>query len=69
MIDNMIEQIPAYLVAVQSTAVGFWNENEGAEKYDTDLAKKATKIGHNILARHGRLIPLERQDACGSGGG
>ena len=41
MIDDMIEQIPSYMVKVQSTTSEFWRNVAGAEEYDAKLTKKA----------------------------
>ena len=42
-IDDMIQEIPRYLALVQGTGEPFWNQVEGASKYDADLAKKAVE--------------------------
>jgi hypothetical protein len=35
--------IHAYMAQVQSTGQSYWNDVEGAEKYDKDFANKVTK--------------------------
>jgi len=42
-IEDMINQIPAYLAQVKNTGQSFWNGVEGSAKYDKEIAKKAMK--------------------------
>jgi hypothetical protein len=42
-IEEMVNEIPAYMAKVASTNEMFWNTVEGAEEYDEDLAAKAVE--------------------------
>ncbi len=49
-IEEMVNEIPAYMAKVASTNEMFWNTVEGAEEYDEDLAAKAVQdpVKYNI---------------------
>jgi len=39
-IQDLIDEIPQYRAAIDSTSKSFWSDVEGAAKYDADLNKK-----------------------------
>ena len=41
--QDLIDEIPKYRAAINSTSQRFWSSVDGAEKYDLDLMKKKEK--------------------------
>ena len=42
-IQDLIDEIPKYRAAINSTSASFWSSFDGAETYDLDLMKKKEK--------------------------
>lgn len=59
-IGPLISEIPRYLALVQATGEPFWNQVEGASKYDTNLAKKAAKDPTAYSGKTWKDDPIEK---------
>ena len=59
-VDDMIEQIPSYMVKVQSTTSKFWKNVAGAEKHNAKLAKKAADGPEKYGSATWKTDPIEQ---------
>lgn len=50
-LDDMIDELPAYLVVVNATPDDFWGEVDGAAKYDEKLTEKQESDDPEIAAK------------------
>ena len=69
-INDLLEEIPVYRAALDSTDESFWSKVEGAAEYDEDLRKKAeaTSPEKSIMDVRDRMIKLKSLVGYGSGG-
>ena len=58
-IDDMIEELDVYALKVAETDNEFWNNVEGAQEYDSDLAKKAVENPDKYASKTWRDNPIE----------
>ena len=65
-LDDMIDELPAYLVVVNATPDDFWGEVDGAAKYDEKLTEKQESDDPEIAAKFaGKTWKDDHFGSCG----